>query len=118
MKRIEEIRARLKAATPGPWKFSDTSCNSLYSEVHREQIIGSCLVPYEWETEWTMSNENIRLVAHAPSDLAALCDALEVAIEALDYVSEDTPRATANKFLYPEQVAARDALDAIGEILK
>lgn len=83
MKRIEEIRARLKAAAPGPWKFSDTSCNSLYSEVHREQIIGSCLVPYEWETEWTMSNENIRLVAHAPSDLAALCDALEVATAAL-----------------------------------
>lgn len=65
---LEAIRARLAAATPGPWTESvdDVEQETVYSEdPYPDQIAASV---------W--SDDDRALIAHAPEDLLALTDEL------------------------------------------
>lgn len=108
---IEQIRARLAAATPGPWmEWAESG----------DYWIGRCCddVP-EKDAEWVcdsgdMSDENTEFVAHAPSDIAALIKELEAArafIEEAEYAaSHDCEEPT-----YTLQTALNEYEKAIAE---
>lgn len=64
---LAEIKARLEAATPGPWFVSsDDGCTVSYACVALARMSGSHPV----------DAANAALIAHAPTDIAALLAAL------------------------------------------
>lgn len=77
---IEAIRARITAATPGPWKAEWVDGDDWW------QITGQ---PFDDGGQWLACPEvattdemeddgtDADLIAHAPADLAALCDEVE-----------------------------------------
>lgn len=74
MDRIEEIRARLEAATPGPWKTGGSAaCGDVY--------FGTLVDPDD-PTEpgvmlgMTSQAADAALIAHAPADIAWLLEQL------------------------------------------
>lgn len=91
MKRIEEIRARLNAATPGLWENERRS--SMPSAVDLVCI----------------PREDAILIVNAPSDLADLVLCLELAIDAL---------RAARGYSYTHGKHADGVLERIEEILK
>lgn len=76
--RLTEIRARLDAATPGPWKRSLSGSRYNPWKVHR----GAILVALSGE-----SPEDADLIAHAPADIAWLL----AEVEELRAVVRNTP---------------------------
>lgn len=75
IQRLDQITARLKAATPGPWMTGD--CMDCPGDVYSNEPDGHCLV---------VDNStvlNAELIANAPADLTFLSAALREAIEAL-----------------------------------
>ena len=67
---IESIKARLEAATPGPWKAGPSFCTVLSSGPDRCYLV--C------ETE---EREDREFIAHAPQDIAALLKIVEAVRE-------------------------------------
>lgn len=91
--RRNEIRARLEAATPGPWNYDPrVGCVAVYSGEKR-----NCLATDEpfiyykpgvrvrdgWETD-PQHRSDAALIAHAPTDLADLLAEVERLREVLD----------------------------------
>jgi len=86
--RLQEIRARLDAATPGPWI------------IYEDEETGQ-LDPWDDEGMHPIldSQSNADLIAHAPADIAWLLDEVErsrrtvrrLSIERLQAMSEDLP---------------------------
>jgi hypothetical protein len=81
MKALDEIRARLAAATPGPWKANDdgTIDGSEYAEVIcRGQV--DCMAYCAGGTS-VIEGDNLKadadLIANAPTDIARLLAALD-----------------------------------------
>lgn len=68
---LDAIRARVAAATPGPWHVWASQ-----PEVQVQNADGQCLAAVE---TWGVGRGCIDadLIAHAPTDLAALCDEVE-----------------------------------------
>lgn len=70
MSRLEEIRKRLEAATPGPW---DSSCynenNPSYSVNQSTKIIPAHLLPGESIAFQIKKQSNAEFIAHAPEDI-------------------------------------------------
>lgn len=97
MNRIAEVKARLEAATPGPWAREANKNNEFHPEVEWTQTILTadeeafiCIAEAFGEDD----KDNFELIANAPSDIAFLLalaekyeKALEVAIEAFDRLS-------------------------------
>lgn len=93
MNRLDEIKARLKAATPGPWEpvvFNDGLWNECMGvrgpNPYRENQIEPfamnqwfCHSAEDGDKATESSYANMRLMGHAPSDLAYLLSALESA---------------------------------------
>lgn len=76
MSRLDAIKARLEAATPGPWnKFGQT--RHVYSELP-EGTLGGFLAE-------AINANDANLIAHAPADLAALLRVAEAARLALNW---------------------------------
>ena len=67
---LDQIRARANAATPGPW------------EVVRKRSLTAIAPLPDWVCSWCTPNATF--AAHARTDVPALCDALEAAMEALE----------------------------------
>lgn len=65
---IAAIRARVAAATPGPWAREDDGDDYVAFAPGAE----ICRIPHGQDAE-----ECANLIAHAPADLAALCDEVE-----------------------------------------
>ena len=80
VQRIAEIRARLDAATPGPWKRSLSGSHYNPWKVHR----GAILVALSGEAV-----EDADLIAHAPADIAWLLDEVERLREAAAEIRAD-----------------------------
>ncbi len=80
---LSEIKSRLEAATPGPWKAGEVSWGDYYGpgkfgvNTTKEQISVGIT-----GDEQIKSTSN--LIASAPTDLAKLCKIVEVLSEALD----------------------------------
>lgn len=70
---LSEIRARLEAATPGPW--AEDAQFRTYSTVTKK------LVPY--------TEHDAHLIMHAPSDIALLLRAVELQQRALEYYDNE-----------------------------
>ena len=85
---IESIKARLAAATPGPWeqKWFGTGAERKWSnspgygavglpECYGVTATGGSLVVMS--SEWKQGHQDVELIAHAPTDLALLLNALQ-----------------------------------------
>jgi hypothetical protein len=68
--RVDEIRQRLEAATPGPWK-ADATENDVPVVCVDGPIPGTATVLFEGD--WA-EQPDAELIAHAPDDLAFLLD--------------------------------------------
>ena len=73
--RLAEIRARLDAATPGPWENTDDW--SVVTAVVRQR--SKWLPDYEMPVADVGQPVNADLIAHAPADIAWLLDEVEAA---------------------------------------
>lgn len=71
--RLQEIRARLDAATPGPWENTDDW--SVVTAVVRQR--SKWLPDYEMLVADVGQPVNADLIAHAPADIAWLLDRLD-----------------------------------------
>jgi hypothetical protein len=73
--RIAEIRARLEAATPGPWRHTNSG-----ESIHPQKGLMICgMAQAETEREADRNARNFDLIANAPADLADLLAALDAA---------------------------------------
>lgn len=79
MKRLQEIEARLNAATPNEWSFRPMAFTS--------QIIAGEAVIAETKM-YPKSLSDGMLIAAAPSDIRALLDAVKVMQESLELIAE------------------------------
>lgn len=83
---LAAIKKRLEEATPGPWKIhtgynrfqADPGCYGNYLEIGSELSLLASSVP----------PKTLNFIAHAPTDIANLLDALEKCKKQLKYVSE------------------------------
>lgn len=72
MKRLDEIKARMEAATEGPW-----TCCDMHEMIHGR---GSCagrmeIVPYP---KYSIRRTDIDFIAHAREDIPFLLDHIEM----------------------------------------
>lgn len=84
-KRIDEIEARLKAATPGPWRIKPSA--------FERHCIGSdtrstAKALFNMGSEDAEVEANAELIAHAPEDERYLLDALRAAEEKVDELED------------------------------
>lgn len=73
----EAIKARLEAATPGPWEWWGDELRAnldMDTPIVGEPMVGGC-----GEPEWDISAADANLIAHAPVDIAALLHELDLA---------------------------------------
>lgn len=68
--RLQEIRARLDAATPGPWEWREWSCGD-------EAITGPDNTGFVVNVDETTPHADADLIAHAPADIAWLLEKVE-----------------------------------------
>lgn len=68
--RIAEIKAREKASTPGPWRYSDVAC-----EIWNED--GDTVVGGVDSEEVSISDTDTAFIAHARTDIPALLAEVE-----------------------------------------
>lgn len=110
MTRLQQIRARLAAATPGKWvteKSSNCSvtsdaCKTVYShdkKFYEHKIVECVLTP------------DAQLIANAPADLTALADALDVAVGGLNKIADRNAHGVM-------VTIAREAIAEVGKILE
>lgn len=85
---IEAIRARLEAATPGPWtKTKSNNPETRVCQVHSAQ--GAVCAPF-WGPTRSLdeANRNAAFIAHAPEDIRALLDCVEGMSKALEFYAD------------------------------
>lgn len=93
LKRLEEIEARLNAATPGPWRvLRDWQAETKAGEKYETPIY--CGVQLGKAGGFTLpvdanAHHNTFLIAHAPTDLTLLLKIVEEQRKALDECEED-----------------------------
>ena len=96
MSRLDEIRARLEAATPGPWRY-----DGMHNEITTpESVDGYWLIVSECrsspdqvlrqDAERNCFDANFDLIAHMREDMAALLEVVELTGGSL------TPQAVAD----------------------
>lgn len=73
MDRLDEIRARLAAATPGPWKNTGTGVNQDAEWWYSVEDAGGEWV-YDRAGVYACREQDADFIAHAPTDMAYLLD--------------------------------------------
>jgi hypothetical protein len=86
--RIEEIKARLQAATPGPWEYQERS--DAYTHIVRTPP-SRFLCQLSQDTSG-VTEANARLIASAPSDISWLLSRLEDAERRVSETERDARR--------------------------
>ena len=118
--RIEAIRTRLQAATPGPWEWegeskedwpqSDNSLVTAYvpeGEKWREPLVSGW--GYDASGISVHKDADGELIANAPTDIAYLLNIIDQVSAAMDEL--DTARAEGKVYTYGQiQRTIRDAL--------
>lgn len=82
--RLQEIRARLDAATPGPWEYHPDPVGALAGPDGRNII--TPYAGYGNASDWP----DITLIAHAPADIAFLLSENEALREQIGFLHEDS----------------------------
>ena len=92
MSRVDEIRARLAAATPGPWKHTPGVAfkHYVHSLDEREEFGFSLQVMHWRDGESCRAEENAELIAHVPEYLAYLLGENERLRELLTEIATST----------------------------
>jgi hypothetical protein len=88
MKRLEEIEARLKAATPGPWD-SEVSRGELRFRAgeHVGRLMWRGLGPLSDESDYRATYD-AALIGHAPTDLGFLLRLVRMQLELIPLAEE------------------------------
>jgi len=76
--KLNEIRARLEAATPGPWYVSQGNHNLIMAKVpnyYAYEVIADAAQRGDF---YSKADVNAALIAHAPTDIAKLLAVVEV----------------------------------------
>ena len=73
---LEPIKARLAAATPGPWIYRNT-CEIWDPERPVCEIEGASVVPLDNDVKVLPYGQDLNLIVNAPRDLAALIAEVE-----------------------------------------
>lgn len=89
--RIAEIRARLDAATPGPWCLLPSSSTIYVRE--RE----------EYPHAQAVDNDDAEFIANAPADIAWLLAHAGVIQEQIEFLKDDLSRVTAQRDRYKKR---------------
>lgn len=85
-----EIRARLKAATPGPWAERRWNDDQHIVEAEGQDVTGwrkdhpESYIAKTGGWGYSLTHKNSTFIAHAPTDIANLIRALEKAVEQRD----------------------------------
>ena len=109
--RVQTIRVRLKAATPGPWEISVvTPQHNDIAVVRGIQIRG----PYKA----VACKDDAALIAHAPTDLAFLCDQVERLLAVAEAADKLPPKWSVYRLPYPTYQHKFGLLGHNGKILK
>lgn len=87
--RLAEIRARLDAATPGPWHWGRNESESFCWIMRSHGAYGQ----YDHHAD-TRTPDDAHLIAHAPADIAWLLDRVQEQDEHLRAISQDLSDAT------------------------
>ncbi len=88
---LAEIKARLSAATPGPWTVSRSDSDHGHINYQVENFgyeHDGCVAFCSELTNFRQAKKNAELIAHAPTDISRLISALELAIEQRDGYSD------------------------------
>ena len=80
--RINEIRKRLAAATPGPWLWCYDGSSTWSIGPHDPQVERVARTE-RYKNDWDAGSANAQLIANAPTDIAFLLSRLEAAEKAL-----------------------------------
>ena len=92
MTRIDEIRARLAASTPGPWEAHESPPGvwGVWRHIDLADLPDGGLVDYEIAQQGDESTlADSHLIANAPADLAFLLDVVNDLVGALSEIAED-----------------------------
>lgn len=107
---ISSVRDRIAKATPGPWikrplALHEGGDGYEIVNVEEKTILDD-------QTYYPSAPDDLdgELIASAPTDLSLLCDALEVAIKALEHEAEDTEASWGSR-------AAKQALEQINRMI-
>lgn len=73
--RVQEIRDRLDAATPGPWRVLEDDWDG-YAVADRSQGIGTAYIASEMQQGHDEGKSDAAFIANAPDDVAWLLDEL------------------------------------------
>lgn len=92
----EGVRARLAAATPGPWRNApDTAAGRVWVQRGESGVFGPDCEPmfrFRGDKEYARAAADADLIAHAPTDLAAALDRITELEAALAAKSESEQR--------------------------
>lgn len=116
MSLVAEVRARLAAATPGPWRVKFSGRGYPY------QITAPNGSHAKYVTRWAAisvpslpeGRANAALIAAAPTDLARLCDRVEELERALKLIASHAGKTLLGKGLYHD--GANAAFNNMAEI--
>jgi hypothetical protein len=108
-KRLEEIRARLAAATEAPWDYYRDGGSYVYASGHGRGKIANLNDPWCWNDN---AQNDAALIASAPADLAALVAEVERLRVALAVAEEDEQRIDRLSHAWDEWPV--DAIKALG----
>jgi hypothetical protein len=101
---LEAIRARLAAATPGPWETHHGCDDTGYPCYFIHGFSGDAKRDYE------LHNANVDLLDHAPTDLAALLTHVEAQEARIAALTQERDEALADP---AERRAERYAMEAV-----
>jgi hypothetical protein len=78
---IDAIRKRLEAATPGDWEYNQGNIMvSRWSEADKEgsqHVIKDYVYMVAWEGSCICDEEDVKFIAHAPTDIRELLEYVE-----------------------------------------
>ncbi len=117
----EAVRARLNAATPGPWEAGDrwVYTTPIYDDDPRLMNVLGVVDHYaeheRVEAERKRGQANAELIAHAPADLAALLVENQRLRDTIQAVEETVARSERQGFERVAIVWLREALGVSGE---
>lgn len=85
-KLFQDVRDRLRAATPGKWRFSPASDAGDWELIAR---VGDDMIWVKQDdSDVPISKEDGELIANCPTDIAKLLSALDEAVHTLERIAE------------------------------
>lgn len=114
--RLEEIEARLRAATPGPWELDEPTRKRWGVTAHNIVNSEGREVVHADDYYLDGSEENLALICHAPSDIAFLSEALREMEHKVTWNANAAEAACRRANAFEDKLkVATEALDIIAD---